>query len=192
MNYNTNKPEIKGRVQYYAPYVKEPKKRFSWLTACLLAVLVMLVIFSVAWIRAEAEDNNVTMWIMCKPGTSVNYRRTPEKDGIVDGQLKAGDEFRTDGRTANGFVHAVGLGENWDAWIYCGYVVDAKPVEIMENYVCVAKVQAICRKWVDGPPLEKGKLLKNGSCVTVFYIAGDWACTSRGYIQKEWLEVDPV
>ena len=33
--------------------------------------------------------------------------------------------------------------------------------------------------------------LVNGSTVEVFYTAEGWACTSRGYIKSEWLEVDP-
>ena len=47
-------------------------------------------------------------------------------------------------------------------------------------------------RWVDGPQVARSPWLRNGSSVQVFYIAGDWAVTSRGYIRTEWLEVDPV
>ena len=67
-------------------------------------------------------------------------------------------------------------------------------MEVGENYVCVAKSRVACRRWVNGPQIEdngRPRWLVNGSNVSVFYIAEGWAVTSRGYIQSEWLEVDP-
>ena len=78
--------------------------------------------------------------------------------------------------------------------MYLGYVSTEKVQKVGEQYVCVAKRQVACRRWVGGPQIETGgrkQWLKNGENVDVFCIGGDWAVTSRGYIRSEWLEVDP-
>lgn len=61
---------------------------------------------------------------------------------------------------------------------------------VYDTYVCVAKNRVACRKWMNGPKTAT-PWLRNGSTVQVFFIAGDWAITSRGYIRSEWLEADP-
>ena len=66
-----------------------------------------------------------------------------------------------------------------------GYPVNLK------GYV-TAKNRVACRRWVDGPQAEingKPSWLVNGSEVKIFYMSEEWACTSRGYIKSEWLEV---
>ena len=107
--------------------------------------------------------------------------------------LECGDSFETDGENRNGWFRVMNRGE-CECFIYCGYVVTDEPKPIGENYVCVAKNRVACRRWVDGPQIEdngRPRWLVNGSNVSVFYIAEGWAVTSRGYIQSEWLEVDP-
>jgi len=74
--------------------------------------------------------------------------------------------------------------------VYCGYVVTEKPEKIGERYVCVAKKQVACRRWMAGPQLEgRAAWMKNGEFCEVFLMADGWAVTSRGYIKSEWLEV---
>ena len=158
-----------------------------FLLACVIAVAAGLLIGS----QGKAAQE-ISCWILCKPGSQVYARRTPDKGGQVVGFLEVGDVFRTTGESRNGWIRAEGIGEFGEAWIWCGYVVTDRPVAVGENYVCVAKNRVACRRWVDGPQVARSPWLKNGSSVQVFYIAGDWAVTSRGYIRTEWLEVDPV
>lgn len=159
-------------------------------------ILIILAIAVGLWIGTSvckaAEEQPISCWILCKPGSQVNIRRTPGKDGIIDGFLECGEGFRTDGVCRNGFVHALGLTENGEGWIYCGFVVTDRPEKVYENYVCVARNRAACRRWCDGPQIT-GRIgwLYNGSNVTVFYRSEEWSVTSRGYVRSEWLEVDP-
>ena len=97
----------------------------------------------------------------------------------------------TDAKSANGYIRAFGIGEYGEGWVYCGNVVTEEPVAVFERYCCVAKKRAALRRWVDGPQVAGSPWLVNGSTVEVFYTAEGWACTSRGYIKSEWLEVDP-
>ena len=154
----------------------------------LIFILAALVVFAGYVIGSARADKPLTCWALCKPGTQVNVRRTPDKRGQVVGYLEVGDSFQTDGVSKNGYLRALGIGEFGEAWIYCGYTVTEKPEAVYENYSCVAKNRVAVRKWVEGPQVS---WLKNGSEVQVFYIAGDWAVTSRGYVQHEWLEVAP-
>lgn len=141
---------------------------------------------------AARQDWPATCWVLCKPGAQVNIRQTPENNGRVVGFLEVGDSFRTDGKSANGWIHVLGIGEHGDAWIYCGFVVESEPVQVFENYVCVAKNRVACRRWVGGPQVANSPWLVNGSAVSVFWMTDEWAVTSRGYIKSEYLEADPL
>ena len=197
--YTTKKDQLTGRIICYGPQnhheepqreTKENRQVRNWMIIVVCAAVILAVVALIV-IRARAEDQP-DAWILCMPEGRVNIRRTPEKDGIIDGFLECGDGFRTDGVCRNGFVHALGLTENGEGWIYCGFVVTDRPEKVYENYVCVARKCVACRRWCDGPQVSgRARWLKNGSNVTVFYRAKEWSVTSRGYIQSEWLEVDP-
>ena len=149
------------------------------LTALILAAVL---IFS----AAAAE----TMWVFCNG--YVNVRQSPSKNSTIVGRLDSGEEFETDGTVRNGFIQALGIGENGDAWIFAGFTSDEQPEKTDKQYVCVAKKRVACRRWIKGPRI-KGKTgwLYNGSNVKVYWRTSEWAVTSRGYIMTEWLEVDP-
>ena len=155
---------------------------------------VLVILIAVAWLSfGQAADQTFTCWTLCQPGDHVNLRMEPKKDSKSVGFLECGDSFETDGENRNGWFRVLNRGE-CECFIYCGYVVTDEPKPIGENYVCVAKNRVACRRWVDGPQIEdngRPRWLLNGSNVSVFYIAEGWAVTSRGYIQSEWLEVDP-
>lgn len=162
------------------------KKRLAVL---LIIALIIAAIFAV---RAETDDQLVTCWAMCKPGSRVTIRRNPDKDSAETGYLECGDDFRTDAESRNGWIRCYGAGEG--GWVYQGYVVTEPVEKIGEQYVCVAKRQVACRRWMGGPQIVvngKKQWLKNGENVDVFCMSDGWAVTSRGYIKAEWLEVDP-
>ena len=177
---------IKKRVEEMNMHITR-KEYYAILTAALA------VMIAIAWVGfGSAAKQTYTYWAMCQPGDRVNLRMEPDKRSTAVGWLECGDSFETDGTIRNGWLRAQGVGE-CECWIYCGYVVTEKPVPVYENYVCVAKKQVACRRWVDGPQIvDKGRKrwLQNGSSVSVFYIAGEWAVTNRGYIKSQWLEVD--
>ena len=155
----------------------------------LFGLITLLVAILVDPAFAKAEETEV--WILMKPKDYVNVRMEPRKSAEVIGRLDAGDHFLTDGKTKNGFLHVLDIGE-CDGWVYKWYVVTEKPEVVNEYYTVSAKKRVLCRRGVSGPRV-KGRLgwMKNGTRVKVFCIAGEWAITSRGYVKSEWLEVDP-
>ena len=194
MNYNMDGKKIEGQICGYKPYQGPRKKRMGAVSIALRCILAALIVAAVIIFACRAEDATTTCWALCQPGDHVNLRIDPKKDSASVGWLECGDSFQTDGESINGWLRVLDAGE-CECWIYSGYVIEEQPEKIGENYVCVARDRVACRRWVDGPQIRiNGHLswLKNGSTVSVFYIAGDWAVTSRGYIRAEWLEVDPV
>jgi len=164
----------------------------------LVAVILICVLHfggRAVWARAE-EENELQCWVMCrpaigdKPGDYVNLRLWASKDTSTCGFLEAGDTFHTDGKTKNGFVHVLDRGDA-DCWIFAGYVVFEEPVVCLENYVCVSKGRVAIRKWIDGPQNPAHPWLRSGSEVFVYMISGDWAYTSKGFIQAKYLEAAP-
>ena len=170
-------------------YSRQSKEKIVFLII-LVAVLVV-VAFLTGMRSGQAADDEVTCWILCKYKSQVTIRAKPDTGSREYGWLEVGDSFRTDGKVKNGFVHALGVGDNGEGWIFGGYVVYEEPQAVFENYVCVARKQVACRRWINGPQVEHSPWLRNGSSVSVFYIADGWAVTSRGYIQSEWIEPDP-
>lgn len=160
-----------------------------------IVILMAAVLAAAGWIAGsscaeKAAERLATCWILCKPGSQVNVRRTPNRNAQEVGFLEAGDSFKTDGVSSNGFIRCYGIGEYGEGWIYCGFVATEEPVKVFQTYVCAAPNRVACRRWISGPKTQN-PWLKNGSNVQVFYIAGEWAVTSRGYIMSEWLEADP-
>lgn len=174
----------------------------AWKTRIILLIAAAAVLAGacaiggrMVWARAE-EDAELHCWVLCRPavgnrpGDYVNLRLWASKDTTSVGFLECGDDFHTDGKTRNGFLHVLDRGDA-DCWIHSGYVVFEEPVEVFENYVCVSRGRVAIRKWIDGPQNPVHPWLRTGSEVFVYCIAGDWALTSRGYIQSKYLEAAP-
>ena len=159
--------------------------------AVVFVALIIVVTVALTVTFCKGEEALVKVYALCKPGSQVTVRRTPSKSGQEVGYLEVGDWFETDGSSSNGYIRAYGIGEYGEGWVYCGYVTEYEPEPVFDTYCCVAKNRVACRRWMNGPKVEHLPWLVNGSDVQVFYIAGDWACTSRGYIKAEYLEVDP-
>ena len=158
--------------------------------AIVFIALIIVVTVALTVTFCKGEEQLVTVYTLCKPGSQVIVRRTPAKNAMEVGYLEVGDSFLTDGSSSNGYIRCYGIGEYGEGWVYCGYVTEYEPEPVFETYCCVAKTRVASRRWMNGPKTSL-PWLTNGSDVQVFYIAGDWACTSRGYIRTEWLEVDP-
>lgn len=175
MNYNTDKSKTARKI-----------------LVILLAAIIVIGIAYVTTVKdGAAEEQLAKCWILCKPGTQVNVRRKPTTDSQSETQLDAGEEILTDGTDQDGWIRVYGVGEDGGGWVYSGFIALEKPVAVGERYVCVAKRQAACRRWIGGPQIDGNRWIRNGENVDVFLIADGWAVTSRGYIQAEWLEADP-
>ena len=153
----------------------------------VLACVVLFTSVFMLWqnhLAASAEDSFVTCWVMCKPGSRVNVRRTP--GGAEIGYLECGDWFETDG-----WIRCYGIGEYGEGWVWCGYVATEEPEQIGRQYRVASNGRVIIRKWMNGPKVDGKGYLVNGSTVQVFAMADGWAVTNRGYIMEEYLEADP-
>jgi hypothetical protein len=164
-------------------------KAIAFVVILLLAVTIGVAIGVTV---CHGEDQLITCYAICKPGSHVNIHMTPSEDGVETGYLECGDSFQTDANDKDGWIPCYGAGEG--GWVYVGYVSTEPVREVGEQYVCVAKKQVACRRWCNGPQIKvnnRKQWLKNGQNVDVFCIGGEWAVTSKGYIRAEWLEVDP-
>ena len=189
--YTTANRKEQGQIMCYKPYPERMRKEKPHPISIALRVILILVIILSIFAITRAEDITTSCWVLCQPGDHVNLRIDARKDSKNVGWLECGEEFQTDGTTRNGWIRVLDAGE-CECWIYSGYVVTEKPEKIYENYVVVARDKLACRRWVNGPQIEGRKWIKNGREVTVFYMAEGWAVTNLGYMQSEWLEVDPV
>ncbi len=163
------------------------------ITLCVIVILTMAIMA----IKSAAEEQLATVYAMCDPrdGNRVIVRAKPTKDSAEIGYLECGDSFLTDAEERDGWIRCCNIGEACEGWVFCGYVTTEKPEMVMEQYCCVAKNRVAVRRWQGGPQIIRNKRklwLNNCEDVTVFCIADGWACTSIGYIQAEWLEVDPL
>ena len=162
-----------------------------------LVLLVAVTIFAGWWIGTSecraAEEKPLTCWVMCKPGSYVSVRRSPQKNAMTVGRLDPCDKFETDGKTKNGYLHAIGIdvADGGEGWIHSGYVVTEEPEAAFEQYYCSSLSRVACRRWISGPRVENYGWIVNGSTVQVFYRTEEWSCTNRGYIKSEFLERDP-
>jgi hypothetical protein len=160
------------------------KKQITILLVVVFAVVAVLTVSC-----CLADDGMITCWVMCKPGSRVNVRRTP--GGTEIGYLECGDWFETDAVEADGWIRCYGIGEYGEGWVWCGYVATEEPEKIGVRYRVASNGLVIIRKWMNGPKVDGRCYLTNGSTVQVFCIADGWAVTNRGYIMAEYLEADP-
>ena len=163
------------------------------ITLCVIVILTMAIMA----IKSAAEETLATVYAMCDPrdGNRVIVRAKPTKESAELGYLECGDSFLTDAEERDGWIRCCNIGEACEGWVFCGYVTTEPPEMVMEQYCCVAKNRVAVRRWQGGPQIIRNKRklwLNNCEDVTVFCIADGWACTSIGYIQAEWLEIDPL
>lgn len=161
-------------------------QRSGWFTVRRFFIMaVALIMITAGIVLAEEKEVTTRAWVICE--NYVNIRNWPSKGATTGGQLDPCDEIEIDGRTKAGFAHIVAP---TDGWVWAGNITFSQPEKIGKWAYVTARTRVACRRWVDGPQVESKPWLINGSGVQVFYMSADWACTSRGYIQTEWLEVE--
>ena len=137
------------------------------LALILASVVLAVIVYHVhlANITAAAEDATVRAYIMCKPGSTVNVRRTPDKQYQDVGFLECGDWFETDATSSKGYFRCYGVGDYGEGWIFNGYVVTEEPEIVNEQYVVVANKRVACRRWINGPQISERPWITNGTNV---------------------------
>lgn len=149
-----------------------------------VAVMLFFAILCGILPVCSAEDE---YFIICDPKSHVCVRRSPKRSGEESGRLEFGDKVWADGKKQNGFLHCVGINNEWgEGWVYKGNLVEDEPVKFNGKATVVGKGKVFCRRCVNG---AKHGSLKNGTEVKVLAYSNEWAVTNKGYIKTEFLEM---
>ena len=151
---------------------------------CALAIFLLLVL-AICYM-AGAEEG--TKYILCnpRPDNHVAIRRSPRKGAEEIGRLDCGDDFITDGKMRNGYIHLLGMTEYGEGWVHLGYVVDDKPVIERCNGSIAATGRVKSRRYING---KRNCWLEIGDDVKIYARSDEWAVTNKGYIRTKYLEV---
>ena len=145
-------------------------KRFLIIFLCLLMA-----------VSAALSD---TVYVLCQPDSFVYVREFPKKGAQMAGYAELGDALETDGVKRNGYLLVYGF--EGDAWINAGFVTEY-PVTIFTMKTQInSKGRVACRRSING---TRRKWLKDGTEVTIYAFADDWAITNHGFIQTQYLGV---
>lgn len=162
------------------------KTVFSKVLTVVLAAVLLFASYTVSTEidRARAETITTTGYILCK--SYVIIRQWASKRATEIGQLDPCDTIEIDGRTKDGYAHIVAP---VDGWVHAGFITFSEPRKVDAPGVVTAKKRVAARRWCDGPNVDSKPWLISGSEVRIYWMSDDWACTSRGFIRSEWLEV---
>ena len=148
-----------------------------------VAALAGTMIFGTCLAETEME----TVYVLCNPDSYVNIREKPSKRSHQAGFAYCGDDFRTDGRTRNGFLHVYAGTETGDGWISTGFIVYVKPEEVNETWIVDSNGRVAARSTIRG---KRSRWLKKGKEVHVYYVA-EVAVTNFGFVDAEYVSPRP-
>lgn len=150
------------------------------------AIALALLLTALIGVSVSFADE-VEYFIICDPESYVCVHLTPKKKGQETGRLEIGDKVYADGKKKNGFMHCVGINNEWgEGWVYKGYLVEEKPIVHKTKATVTSNGKVFCRSYVNG---AKHGSLKNGAEVKVLAYTSEWAVTNKGYIQTRYLEM---
>lgn len=150
-----------------------------------LLTFIVFITLVTAILTVFADE--VEYYIICDPKSHVCVRRSPKRSGEESGRLEFGDKVWADGKKKNGFLHCVGINNEWgEGWVYKGNLVEDQPVTFGGKATIVGNGKVFCRRCVNG---AKQGALKTGTEVKVLAYSDEWAVTSKGYIKTEYLEM---
>ena len=154
-------------------------------------ILIVALVFAAgfigetALIRARAEAQTISGWIICQPGDYINARRKPSTRSESLGRLEAGYPLQLTGKTKNGFVLSEVSLEESEAWVFAGYVVTSEPVWYGGTEMSItSNGRVACRKYIDGP---RRCWVTDGSTVRVWWKTSTWCVTDKGFIRTEYI-----
>lgn len=133
-----------------------------------------------------AYDGVDEYYIICKPGTSVNVRISPNSHAEVIGSKFFSDQVFVD-KERNGFVHITNLNSEYtEGWVSKGLIVDDKPIEVNTVGVIVSNARVAGRKYVNGKVVC---WLNNGTEITIYAVSDEWCVTDKGYVKSEFIVI---
>ena len=165
----------------------------KWLIVIIELALIVGAVWGGIWLFRSigfaegAEDGgNMRCWVLCQPDSYVNVRRRASSRSEETGQAYCGMEMETDGTEQNGFVHIVNCGTEYgDGWISAGYIVYGEPEAVFAERTIRSNGRVACRKTIGG---KRRCWVKDGQTVVVYMMTRSMAVTSRGFIERKWIE----
>ena len=157
----------------------------------LLILLIALICLTGAALAEEDDpwEGMDRVFVLCQPDSYVTVRSSPKKAYNEIGYGWAGNEYYTDWKERNGYLHIYGTFEAGEGWIKKNYVSIWEPEIYPEGKTFTVAVKKVnCRQYIGGR--RKGTL-KKGAEVTVWVESAEWCVTNRGYIRTEYLEEKP-
>ena len=152
----------------------------------IITTLLLFVIICQINTVKTAPDGLDEFYIICKPGTCVNVRISPNSHAEIIGSKFFGDVVYVD-KEKNGFVHITNLNSEYtDGWVSKGLIVEDQPVEVNRSGVIVSNARVAGRKYVNG---KVKTWLANGTEVTVYAESDEWCVTDKGYVRAEFIEI---
>lgn len=160
------------------------KTKIIIITLLIIAAAILNIYFLT---RAKGEEREYTeCWVLCQPDSYVNARLNPKKKSAEIGRLECGDNFYTDGKTMNGYVHCFGVGEWGEGWVHKGYVVYTKPYKPSTQLKKVeSNGRVAARRTIDG---ARRCWLKNEQTIKVYMISEEWSVTNQGFVKTKFIE----
>ena len=151
----------------------------------ILVVLLASILFGLySWAKSEEELD--TVYVICQIDSRVIIRSSPRKKGIEEAWAEAGDEYLTDWKEKNGYLHVYGTFEAGEGWICKRYVTIWYPYVYRDGKAFTVNVKRVnCRQYIGGK--RKG-WLKKGTEVKVYVETPEWCVTNYGYIQTKYLD----
>ena len=146
----------------------------------IMAFIAFLILISGC---AMAEDGRV--FILCNPSSFVNVHRNPRNTSENAGRLECGESALTDGKTKNGFLHILNVTEYGEGWVFMGYVTEEEP-EVRNAWAYVARNRVRARRYIRG---ERIGWLGTGDEIRVYAHTSEWAVTSKGFVNMDYLEL---
>ena len=148
---------------------------------------LLLMITLCMWSLPAMAEEPTPCWVLCQPDSYVNVRAKPSKKAEVIGYMDVGMKLKTDGKTKHGYLHVIDMSlEQTDGWIHTGYIVYSEPKELNTTAKIVSYGRVKARKCVDG---ARRCWLQSGSTLTVYWMCGEWGVTSKGFVMRDYLEV---
>ena len=147
----------------------------------VLSVLMCCLILAGTVSAGRGEQE--TVYVLCNPESYVNIREKPSTRSARAGFAYCGDDFKTDGKEKNGFLHIFAGTESGEGWISKGFIVYCKPEEVDEVWEIESNGRVAARNTVGG---KRTRWLKNGDSVKVYYVA-EVAVTGVGFVDARYV-----
>lgn len=150
-------------------------------------IAILLIMACIAGIAMAYDFEEMDpVYVLCQPDSWVTLRFSPKKAHNEIGGADLGDQFWTDWKQKNGFLHVYGYFEAGEGWIAKRYISIWEPNVYRDGVKTTVRVKKVnCRQYIGGK--RKGTL-KRGAEVMVYAETPEWCVTNYGYIQTKYLD----